>query len=126
MQAAREAESADASIGNVTGSNSVNVFMGQGLPWLVAIWHLQKGTEYRVEPGALGFSVVVYTGCALVCITMLPFGETFAVAARGTNDFKVYLRLYHASPLDCVRCPQPTVRGHHSVYKLSLCVCLSV
>merc|ERR1719296_366380 len=27
---------ADASIGNVTGSNSVNVFLGLGLPWMVA------------------------------------------------------------------------------------------
>merc|ERR1719230_979114 len=26
---------ADASIGNVTGSNSVNVFLGLGLPWLI-------------------------------------------------------------------------------------------
>merc|ERR1719408_712677 len=27
---------ADASIGNITGSNSVNVFLGLGVPWLVA------------------------------------------------------------------------------------------
>merc|ERR1719437_211349 len=26
---------ADASIGNVTGSNSVNVFLGLGLPWMI-------------------------------------------------------------------------------------------
>jgi solute carrier family 8 (sodium/calcium exchanger) len=29
-------KTADASIGNVTGSNSVNVFLGLGLPWLIA------------------------------------------------------------------------------------------
>merc|ERR1719240_1019889 len=29
-------DSADASVGNVTGSNSVNVFLGLGLPWLLA------------------------------------------------------------------------------------------
>merc|ERR1712182_166976 len=28
-------EYADASIGNVTGSNSVNVFLGLGLPWFI-------------------------------------------------------------------------------------------
>jgi solute carrier family 8 (sodium/calcium exchanger) len=28
--------SADDAIGNVTGSNSVNVFLGLGLPWLIA------------------------------------------------------------------------------------------
>lgn len=27
---------ADASVGNVTGSNSVNVFLGLGLPWVIA------------------------------------------------------------------------------------------
>merc|ERR1712188_331807 len=31
--AAQQDEYADASIGNVTGSNSVNVFLGLGLPW---------------------------------------------------------------------------------------------
>ena len=30
---------ADASIGNITGSNSVNVFLGLGLPWLIAALH---------------------------------------------------------------------------------------
>lgn len=27
---------ADASVGNVTGSNSVNVFLGLGVPWVIA------------------------------------------------------------------------------------------
>ena len=31
-----EAETADSAIGNVTGSNSVNVFLGLGLPWMIA------------------------------------------------------------------------------------------
>lgn len=31
---------ADNSVGNVTGSNSVNVFLGLGLPWtMAAIYH---------------------------------------------------------------------------------------
>lgn len=36
MQAAKQSASADSAIGNVTGSNSVNVFLGLGLPWLLA------------------------------------------------------------------------------------------
>lgn len=36
MAAAQSDPDADASIGNVTGSNSVNVFMGIGLSWLMA------------------------------------------------------------------------------------------
>jgi len=35
-QAATMDSTADNSIGNVTGSNSVNVFLGLGLPWLIA------------------------------------------------------------------------------------------
>lgn len=49
-------DSADASIGNVTGSNSVNVFLGLGMPWLIAAiywdvnganddWHKKYGGD---------------------------------------------------------------------------------
>lgn len=34
-QAAEESTNADSAIGNVTGSNSVNVFLGLGLPWML-------------------------------------------------------------------------------------------
>ena len=34
---------ADAAVGNVTGSNSVNVFLGLGTPWVIAcIYHTTK------------------------------------------------------------------------------------
>jgi len=36
MTAAKSSVSADSAIGNVTGSNSVNVFLGLGLPWVIA------------------------------------------------------------------------------------------
>jgi solute carrier family 8 (sodium/calcium exchanger) len=36
MTAARTSDYADAAIGNITGSNSVNVFLGLGLPWVIA------------------------------------------------------------------------------------------
>ena len=37
---------ADNAIGNVTGSNSVNVFLGLGLPWTIAaIYHAIKVTK---------------------------------------------------------------------------------
>jgi solute carrier family 8 (sodium/calcium exchanger) len=35
MTAAKQSESADSAIGNITGSNSVNVFLGLGLPWVI-------------------------------------------------------------------------------------------
>lgn len=34
--AAQNSEFADSAVGNITGSNSVNVFLGLGLPWLIA------------------------------------------------------------------------------------------
>lgn len=36
MIAAKQSKTADDAIGNVTGSNSVNVFLGLGLPWMIA------------------------------------------------------------------------------------------
>ena len=39
-------DTADAAVGNVTGSNAVNVFLGLGLPWLIACLNWQdKGWE---------------------------------------------------------------------------------
>lgn len=36
MAAAKADKYADSAVGNVTGSNSVNVFLGLGLPWVIA------------------------------------------------------------------------------------------
>ncbi|XP_075257235.1 sodium/calcium exchanger 3-like [Convolutriloba macropyga] len=69
-------KTADASIGNVTGSNAVNVFLGIGIAWSVAsIYHAIKGTEggFKVEPGALGFSVTLFCILASICIAALFF-----------------------------------------------------
>merc|ERR1712187_727188 len=59
--AAVQDNTADNSIGNITGSNSVNVFLGLGMPWtLAAIYWLAaepigKGGEWeqRLQPGGL-------------------------------------------------------------------------
>merc|ERR1719327_2405659 len=63
--AAIQDPTADASVGNVTGSNSVNVFLGLGLPWLMsnAYWDWHKGTAFVVPGGNLVFSVQVFTIC---------------------------------------------------------------
>lgn len=36
VTAARQSKFADSAVGNITGSNSVNVFLGLGLPWTFA------------------------------------------------------------------------------------------
>jgi len=85
---------ADASIGNVTGSNSVNVFLGLGMPWLMgaAFWTSKGPTDewkkkyknsasnvvseypeggFVVEAGDLGFSVIVFSICAITTIGLM-------------------------------------------------------
>lgn len=64
---------ADGSLGNVTGSNSVNVFLGLGAAWLIAtIYHAANGTTFEVAGGeSLGFSVVIFCIFAIICIVIL-------------------------------------------------------
>lgn len=97
MSAATSEEHADSSIGNITGSNSVNVFLGLGLPWAIAAvywsfvapgtdaetqWHARYRSEpwyvpgestvgFAVPAGSLGFSVGVFSVCAIVCLGIL-------------------------------------------------------
>jgi len=105
MIAARSEPTADASITNVTGSNSVNVFMGLGLPWVFstiywggvspdsatsAQWRARYpdvaakypgGPYYVVLGGDLGFSVATFvTACALG--TMLILYRRFVLGAE--------------------------------------------
>ncbi|KAM7398590.1 hypothetical protein PAMA_006477 [Pampus argenteus] len=60
--AATQDQYADACVGNVTGSNAVNVFLGIGVAWSVAaIYWAVKGKVFRVDPGSLAFSVTLFT-----------------------------------------------------------------
>jgi len=73
MTAAQQEKYADAAVGNVTGSNSVNVFLGLGLPWVIACIYENSYNQapYFVPAGSLGFSVVVFVICAVCCIIAL-------------------------------------------------------
>jgi solute carrier family 8 (sodium/calcium exchanger) len=92
---------ADSSVGNVTGSNSVNVFLGLGIAWVVGAlfwdgqgptdeWYaryknqvvtgttsvvpeLYPGGGFVVPAGALGFSVLVYSALAAAAAALLQF-----------------------------------------------------
>ena len=103
MTAAVQEDSADSSIGNITGSNSVNVFLGLGLPWAIAavywsymggtgdesqdLWRSKYGSEswydgsmpvgFAVPAGDLGFSVGVFCACALTCLFTLVLRRAF-------------------------------------------------
>jgi len=90
--AAVEDPTADAAIGNVTGSNSVNVFLGLGLPWVIGsvFWasndktsewiyrypeqHIEYDTpQLIVLSGDLTFSVITFTLCALLVLTVIMY-----------------------------------------------------
>eukprot|EP00451_Oxyrrhis_marina_P009448 CAMPEP_0204309868 /NCGR_PEP_ID=MMETSP0469-20131031/1363_1 /ASSEMBLY_ACC=CAM_ASM_000384 /TAXON_ID=2969 /ORGANISM="Oxyrrhis marina" /LENGTH=934 /DNA_ID=CAMNT_0051289551 /DNA_START=25 /DNA_END=2829 /DNA_ORIENTATION=- len=109
--AAMQDPNADASIGNVTGSNSVNVFLGLGLPWFIGAiyWSNNWETEldewlthrvgkktyaeeylgkypdggFMVPAGSLAFSVAVFTTCAVLCIALLLLRRAFCGGELG-------------------------------------------
>ncbi|XP_039495350.1 sodium/calcium exchanger 3 isoform X2 [Drosophila santomea] len=74
MIAAKHDEGADNCIGNVTGSNAVNVFLGIGLAWTIAaVYHSSHGLTFNVEPGTIGFAVALFCGEALIAIMLIMF-----------------------------------------------------
>ena len=84
--AAQESKSADSAIGNVTGSNSVNVFLGLGLPWVIAaVYYAILGEKYRVPAGALGFSVMLFLITSLLCFATLFFRRFVFKGELGGN-----------------------------------------
>jgi hypothetical protein len=105
--AATQDEYADASIGNVTGSNSVNVFLGLGLPWSIGaiVWKLRGASDewkmkyagetvvadypdggFVVIAGDLGFSVIVFTLCAITTILVLEIRRKVVGGELGGAD----------------------------------------
>jgi len=90
MTAARQSENADAAVGNINGSNAVNVFLGCGLPWaLGSIYWTSNDTKnnggrgYEVKSGPLAFSVVVFLCTALVCFIVLIARRVFVGGELG-------------------------------------------
>merc|ERR1712088_309806 len=72
--AAIEDDTADNSVGNVTGSNAVNVFLGIGIAWTIAaIYWESQGLTFDVPVGSLGFSLTIFVffWCFYVMISAL-------------------------------------------------------
>jgi solute carrier family 8 (sodium/calcium exchanger) len=71
-QAAMQSKYADSAIGNVTGSNSVNIFLGLGIPWLIgSIYHIINGGTFKVNTEGLSFSVILFLCTSITCIIVL-------------------------------------------------------
>ncbi|XP_020605885.1 sodium/calcium exchanger 1-like [Orbicella faveolata] len=90
-------EYADSSIGNVTGSNSVNVFLGLGVAWsIAAIVKAAKGEKFDVPAGNLGFSVVVFCVTAVLAIGVMMLRRSKAVGGElgGAKAYKLPTSLF--------------------------------
>jgi Ca2+/Na+ antiporter len=104
LTAAREDETADASVVNVTGSNSVNVFLGLGLPWSVCAvyWAMESRTlewtgcypamaakipgdkmVFVVESGFIGFSVVTFSFVCMLALAVIAMRRRWIGAELG-------------------------------------------
>jgi len=72
--AAEQEEHADAAIGNVTGSNAVNVFLGIGLPWTIAtIYAEANGESFTARSCGFGLNCFVYGILALSTLALLGY-----------------------------------------------------
>jgi len=70
--AAQQERYADEAVGNVTGSNSVNVFLGLGLPWVIAsIYYSAKGEVFKHPAKGLDLSVALFLVVSLIGIAIL-------------------------------------------------------
>ncbi|XP_058789963.1 sodium/calcium exchanger 1 isoform X2 [Phymastichus coffea] len=79
---------ADASVGNVTGSNAVNVFLGIGVAWsIAAIYHACHGNRFLVEPGSLAFSVTLFCSEACLVIVVLMMRRSKVVGGELGGPF---------------------------------------
>jgi len=69
---------ADAAICNVTGSNSVNVFLGLGLPWCVASYYAAAKNESYITPaGDLKSALTAFIPGAVICMSTLLLRRKF-------------------------------------------------
>merc|ERR1712153_1063 len=72
MVAAQQERYADEAVGNVTGSNSVNVFLGLGLPWVIAsIYYTSKGEVFNHPAKGLDLSVALFLCVSIIGIAIL-------------------------------------------------------
>jgi solute carrier family 8 (sodium/calcium exchanger) len=108
-------DTADAAIGNVTGSNAVNVFLGLGLPWMMAAfkwsgsgpdedWYEKYGTPYVDETFVTRYDKSVHTaktsdnvfwmpgndkqGCT-TCASLVELDSAAFIMPQGSLGFSV-------------------------------------
>ncbi|XP_045776926.1 sodium/calcium exchanger 3 isoform X2 [Maniola jurtina] len=98
--AAIQDKHADASVGNVTGSNAVNVFLGIGVAWtLAAIVHWSRNETFHVEPGNLAFSVTMFCSEAALAVLVLVLRRRKSVGGElgGPRGIKIITSMFFFS-----------------------------
>lgn len=71
-QAAEQSNYADAAIGNITGANNINIFLGLGIPWIIgAVYGLAKGEDYKINKSDLSFSVILFLITSTITLIIL-------------------------------------------------------
>lgn len=84
--AASQSKHADAAIGNITGSNCVNVFLGLGLPWVIAsIYYTAKDEIFEVPADGLSFSVTLFIITSTLCLLTLVIRRCTVKGELGGN-----------------------------------------
>ena len=93
--AARDGDDADAAIGNIMGSNSVNVFLGLGIPWIIgSVYYYvnDKDTngKYCVPTSSLVYSVMIFSVFAFSAFILLLYRRrTLGGELGGEKYFKI-------------------------------------
>ncbi|XP_012553100.2 sodium/calcium exchanger 2 [Bombyx mori] len=98
--AAIQDKHADASVGNVTGSNAVNVFLGIGVAWTVAaIFHWSKNEKFHVDPGNLAFSVTMFCSEAALAVLVLVLRRRRSIGGElgGPRGIKIVTSMFFFS-----------------------------
>jgi solute carrier family 8 (sodium/calcium exchanger) len=72
---------------NITGSNSVNVFLGLGIPWVVATIYKyckydanDKRSKFIITDTSMPFAIALYSIAAIITLLLLTF-RRYSVAA---------------------------------------------
>nr|XP_032640331.1 sodium/calcium exchanger 1 isoform X3 [Chelonoidis abingdonii] len=123
--AATQDQYADASIGNVTGSNAVNVFLGIGVAWsIAAIYHAANGEVFHVSPGTLAFSVTLFTIFAFISVGVLLYRRRPEIGDLSSSETPQYeescslnnstkkLSIRYVVKMCSLYCHFPNSRGH--------------
>ena len=77
------------------GSNSVNVFLGLGLPWLIkSIYSKTKGYPLVMKDENLFFAVVVFMVCGLSCIAILIIRRAVSNLCFSSRGEEVMIELF--------------------------------